>query len=315
MAVYTHISGEDLTQYLTLFDLGRLVSLAGIAEGVENTNYKLVTTQGTFVLTLFEKRTKAEDLPFCIAFMEHLRGADIHCPALVGSRRGEKTVPFQGKPAVLAAFLEGDCPRRIEKFHVAAVGATLARMHIAGEKFWMRRDNGMSLPAWKKLVASCGKKAGSVAPGLFPFLRKELEYLEKNLPKGLPAGAVHADLFPDNVFFTGRRLTGVIDFYFSCTETFAYDLMLTLNAWCFAPSGRPDAERMAALLGAYKKERPLSAAESEALPYFGRAAALRIVSTRLYDMLYPVEGAVVRAKDPLEYVRILKFHQAEGLPA
>ncbi|MCK5556239.1 MAG: homoserine kinase [Alphaproteobacteria bacterium] len=309
MAVYTHISEEDLKQYLTLFDIGELVSFEGIADGVENTNYKLVTTQSMYVLTLFEKRTKAEDLPFCINFIEYLRSKGIPCPTIIKSRSGEKTVPFQGKPAIIATFLEGDWPQHIEEFHATNIGSTLARMHLAGEKFEMHQNNGISLPVWKKLIASCGDKADSIEPGLFLFLQKELEYLEKNQPHDIPSGAIHTDLFPDNVLFTGQKLTGVLDFSFSCTEAFVYDLMMTLNSWCFTSTGMQDTKKSAALLNAYQKERPLTTQELEALPYFGRAAALRIVSTRLYDMLYPVEGIIVKAKDPLEYVRILKFHQ------
>jgi len=200
MAVYTHISKENLTQYLTLFDIGELVSFDGIADGVENTNYKLVTTQGIYVLTLFEKRTKAEDLPFCIAFIEYLRDKGIPCPTIIKSKSGEKTVPFQGKPAIIATFLEGVCLQHIEEFHVATIGTILAQMHLAGEKFEMHKNNGISLPDWKKLIASCGDKTDSIEPGLFLFLQKELKYLEKNQPHNIPSGAVHTDLFPDNVF-------------------------------------------------------------------------------------------------------------------
>lgn len=315
MAVYTHISKEDLTQYLTLFDIGQLVSFEGIVDGIENTNYKMITTKGMFVLTLFEKRTRTEDLPFYLAFMKYLRSKDIPCPSFIKSRSKEKIIPLCGKPAIISTFLEGDWPKHIEKFHIADVGTILARMHLVGEKFKMHLDNRMSLPDWKKLIASCGDKANSIEPGLFLFLQKELEYLEKNKPHDIPFGAVHTDLFPDNVLFTGQKLTGVLDFYFSCTDTFAYDLMMTLNAWCFTSTGMQDVEKSTLLLNAYQKERSLTTPELEALPYFGRAAALRIVSTRLYDMLYPVEGIIVRAKDPLEYVRILKFHQTEDFPA
>lgn len=312
MAVYTHIPADSLTQYLKLFDIGGLVSFDGIADGVSNTNYLLNTTKDKFILTLFEGRVRAEDLPFCLSFMEYLHGQGIPCPHAVPGKNGETVIPFNGKPAAITTFLAGAWPRQVETFHAAAVGRTLAQMHLAGEKFKLRRDNTMSLPAWRALIHSCVGKTDSLEAGLSSFLQQELDYQEKNRPLNLPAGAVHADLFPDNVFFTGENLTGVIDFYFSCTDAFAYDLMLALNAWCFDTAGKMDAQKSALLLAAYQKERPLSAAEKAALPLLGRAAALRIIATRLYDWLHPAPGAVIRPKDPLEYVRILKFYQEGG---
>jgi homoserine kinase type II len=312
MAVYTHISAADLTQYLKLFDIGALSSFDGITDGVSNTNYLLNTTQEKFILTLFEERVRAEDLPFYIAFMEYLHDKGIPCPHVVSGTNGKAVVPFNGKPAIITTFLEGRWPRHTENFHAAAMGKTLAQMHLTGQGFKLKRDNTMSLPAWRELIGSCGDKADTIEPGLASFLQQELGYQEKNRPQNLPAGAVHADLFPDNVFFSGEKLTGVIDFYFSCTDAFAYDLMLTLNAWCFDAAGKMDAQKSTALLDAYQKERPLSTAEKAALPLLGRAAALRIIATRLYDWLHPAPGAVIRPKDPLEYVRILKFYQTGG---
>ena len=306
MAVFTHISQEQLAQHLVLYEIGGLVSFDGINEGVENTNYKVLTQQNHFILTLFEKRTQPEDLPFFIALMKHLHGRGIHCPDVIAAKNGDTIVSFAGKPAIITSFLEGQGPRQIEDFHVSAVGQTLGKMHLAGQSFKMERHNAMSLPAWKHLIGRCVGKTD-----LQPLLQKELEYLRAHWPQDLPMGAVHADLFPDNVFFNGKDLTGVIDFYFACTDTFAYDLMLTLNAWCFELLGL-NKHRAKLLLDAYQKERPLSEAEKKSLGFFGRAAAVRIIATRLYDWLHPVEGAVITPKDPQEYVRILKFHQTES---
>jgi homoserine kinase type II len=307
MAVFTHISEEQLTRHLAQFDIGKLASFTGIAEGVENTNYKLITERGRFILTLFEKRTRAEDLPFFIAFMKHLHGRNIPCPGVIAARDGKEIVSLNDKPAIITSFLEGAGVRQIETFHVAQVGKLVAHMHLAVGSFTMRRESAMSLPAWKSLVSACAGKTD-----LLPLLQKELDYLEKNWPKNLPTGAVHADLFPDNVFFSGENLTGVIDFYFSCMDVFAYDLMLTLNAWCFEPAGL-NRDKAALLLEAYQKERPLSEAEKNSLNFLGRAAALRIIATRLYDLLHPAAGAVITPKDPQEHVRILKFHQSENI--
>lgn len=308
MAVYTHISASDLKKYINLFDIGDSVSFAGITEGVENTNYRLVTTQGDFILTLFEKRSKRDDLPFFIAYMKHLRGKGINCPAVIAAKSGETLVPFNGQPAIITTFLQGQWPKHPDAGHTQAVGTLLGCMHNAGQDFSMRRDNSMGPATWRTLIDACGSEADNLEPGLTSLLQTELTWQEKHLPQGLPAGTVHADLFPDNVFFTGKELTGVIDFYFACTETFTYDLMLTVNAWCFS-GGQMDKAKSTALLGSYKKIRTLSEEETALLPFFGRAAALRIIATRLYDWLHRAPDAVVNVKDPMEYIQILKFYQ------
>lgn len=303
MAVYTHIAEDALRAHLTQYSLGPLVSFASITEGVENTNYKIITSAGPFILTLFEKRTRAEDLPFFIAFMNHLHAHHIPCPAVIAAADGRHVLTLGGRPSIITSFLPGAGPREIGIDHVQAVGGLLARMHKAGEIFPQKRHNGMSLPEWATLLRACAGKSDLVPP-----LLDELAYLEQNMPQALPRGTVHADFFPDNVFFKEGAVTGVIDFYFACSEFFAYDLMLALNAWCFEPAGF-SREKARALLGAYQKERPLSAEEHNALPLLGRAAALRIISTRLYDWLHCSPNALVKPKDPAEYVDILRFHQ------
>lgn len=312
MAVYTQIDEQELTNTLARFNVGGLVAYHGIAEGVENTNYSIETTQGRYILTLVEKRASVEELPFYVGFMSHLRMKGIPCPAVLSQNDGEQIFTLYGKPALLTEFLDGAWPREINVPHCRAVGELLAAMHRAGRDFPMKRKNTMSLPAWKGLIHACAERADEVEPGLFAFLEAELEYLERNWPKYLPRGAVHADLFPDNVFFRDGEISGVIDFYFSCTDALAYDLMLTFNPWCFDWKGELDIEKSRQLLEAYQRSRPLTKNELKSLPFFGRAAALRIVATRLYDWLNPVEGALVRAKDPMEHVKILKFHQKVG---
>lgn len=314
MAVYTHIPAEDLKAHVGLYDIGLLVSSIGITEGVENTNYKLITTLGDYILTLFEKRSRPEDLPFFIAYMNHLRGRGIACPAVIPARSGETIVPLGGKAAIVTSFLQGVWQKNPDARHTQAVGTLLGCMHQAGSDFTMTRANSMGPAAWRHLIDACGARADTLQPGLAKLLQEELAWQEKNRPQGLPAGVVHADLFPDNVFFTGKDLSGVIDFYFACNETFAYDLMLTANAWCFG-DGTLDKERFTPLLTAYTGVRPLSAQEMMSLPFFGRAAALRIIATRLYDWLHRDDAAVVNVKDPLEYVRILKYHREWKFPA
>ncbi len=315
MAVYTPVTIEDLGPFLRHYSIGSAKSLEPFPDGVENTNYRLITTQGGFVLTLFEKRVRAEDLPFCLGFMEHLHARGIPCPTVMPDNIGNIVTTLKNKPAAVTTFLFGRWPRRIELVYAEAVGALLGQMHTEQREFKMKRDNPMSLRVWHGLIDACGNKPDTLERGMVAILHREMAWLSQNWPKDLPQGTVHADLFPDNVFFEGQKISGVIDFYFSCTETFVYDLMLTVNAWCFDPGGTINRERAAALTNAYKQNRHMSSAERAAQLFFGRAAALRILSTRLYDWFHPAEDAQVTPKDPLEYFRILRFYQKEmGTP-
>jgi len=310
MAVYTRITENDLKDCLSRFNLGVLESFEGIADGVENTNYRLTTDKSRYILTLFEKRVNPEELPFYLSFMAHLQQARIACPAAATDRNGNRVFTISGKPAIITTFLDGQWPKDgITAAHCAAVGAMLARMHNAVATFSIKRRNAMALPAWRSLIHATAAEADTLEENLFAELDAELDVLDKNWPRNLPRGAVHADLFPDNVFFTGTEISGVIDFYFACTDLFVYDLMLTLNPWCFDKNGTLDTERSATLLTAYHAVRPLSAAEIEALPLMGRAAALRIIATRLYDWFNPAKDALVTPKDPREHIRILRHHQ------
>lgn len=310
MAVYTRITETDLKECLSRFDLGALESFEGIADGVENTNYRLTTDQNRYILTLFEKRVNPEELPFYLSFMQHLQLAGIACPRAAMDKDGKHVFNIGGKPAIITTFLDGAWPKDgITAAHCAAVGATLARMHNAAATFHPKRRNTMALPAWRSLIHATATEADKLEHGLFAALDAETDALEKNWPRSLPRGAVHADLFPDNVFFIGSNISGVIDFYFACTDLFAYDLMLTLNPWCFDKDGNLDTGKSSALLAAYHALRPLSAAEIQALPLMGRAAALRIIATRMYDWFNPAKDAVVTPKDPREHIRILRYHQ------
>lgn len=309
MAVYTRITEQELESRLADFNIGTLQRTEGITDGIENSNYHLHTSQGRYILTLFEKRVNREELPFYLAYMRHLQDSGIVCPAAEKTRSGAELFTLAGKPAIITTFLEGAWPHDITPVHCAAVGGVLARMHLAAKAFAPKRRNSMALPAWRSLIHACAREADTLERGLFDTLETALDDTERKWPRTLPQGAVHADLFPDNVFFKDGALSGVIDFYFACTEIFAYDLMLTLNPWCFDKSGVLDTEKSAALLNAYHAVRPLSGAEISALPLLGRAAALRIIATRLYDWFNPAKDAVVTAKDPMEHVRILRFHQ------
>ena len=308
MAVYTDVSGEDLAAFLADYDLGAMLSLKGIAEGVENSNYLLHTETGYFILTLYEKRVAESDLPFFIGLMQHLAARGLNCPLPVKNRLGDALGRLAGRPAAIVTYLDGMWPRRQNAKQCAAVGEADALLHIDGEGFALKRPNALSIEAWRPLYESAASRADSVQPGLAAFIEKELGWLEANWPRGLPEGVIHADLFPDNVFFLGEKLSGLIDFYFACNDAFAYDLAICVNAWCFEPDASFNITKGRAMIENYRRRRPLKAEEIDAFPALARGAAMRFLLTRLVDWLNVPAGALVRPKDPLEYFRKLRFH-------
>ncbi|AZG76890.1 homoserine kinase [Methylocystis rosea] len=310
MAVYTLVDDEELIAFLATYDLGPLLSCKGIAEGVENSNYYLHTGGGSFILTLYEKRVAEADLPFFLNLMEHLAARGVTCPLPVKNRAGLALGRLAGRPAVIVTFLDGYSIHHPETAHCAALGATLAQLHLAGADFAQRRRNALSIEGWRPLFSTCASRAEEVATGLGALVDAELDHLERNWPRDLPSGVIHADLFPDNVFFLGERISGLIDFYFACTDAYAYDLAICLNAWCFDAELRYQPDKGAALLDAYRRLRPLSAAEIAAFPTLVRGAALRFLLTRYVDWLNVPAGALVRPKDPREYLAKLRFHQS-----
>jgi homoserine kinase type II len=310
VAVYTDVAAEELASFLAGYDLGELLSYKGIAEGVENSNFLVHTSAGHFILTLYEKRVAAGDIPFFLALMEHLARRGITCPQPVKNRAGETLGQLAGRPAALVTFLDGMWIRRPSARHCAALGEALARLHLAGADFPLKRSNGLSVGGWRALHDATAPRADEVQPGLEAVMTKELAFLESAWPSGLPQGVIHADLFPDNVFFLGEKLSGLIDFYFACTDTLAYDVAVCLNAWCFEPDHSYNVTKGRDLLQSYMKTRALSATEKAALPVLCRGAALRFLLTRLEVWLDVPPGALLRPKDPQEYFRKLRFHQA-----
>jgi homoserine kinase type II len=310
VAVYTDVAAEDLAAFLTGYDVGELLSYKGIAEGVENSNFLVHASSGYFILTLYEKRVATGDIPFFLGLMEHLANHGLTCPQPVKNRTGQALGHLAGRPAALVTFLEGMWIRRPGPRHCAAVGEALARLHLAGADFPLKRANGLSVSGWRGLYDATVSRADEVQPGLGPIMTKELAFLEGAWPRGLPQGVIHADLFPDNVFFLGDKLSGLIDFYFACTDTLVYDVAVCLNAWCFESDHSYNVTKGRDLLQNYIKTRPLSAAEKEALPVLCRGAALRFLLTRLEVWLDVPPGALLRPKDPQEYFRKLRFHQA-----
>ncbi len=310
MAVYTDITEDDLKSFLEAYDAGELTSYKGIAEGVENTNFLLHTTKSPLILTLYEKRVEKSDLPFFLGLMHHLADKGLSCPLPLPRKDGELLGELSGRPAALISFLEGMWLRKPEAKHCREVGKALAAMHLAGEGFEIKRPNALSVEGWKVLWEKSRERADEVEKGLQQEIQPEIDFLAANWPKDLPAGVIHADLFQDNVFFLGDELSGLIDFYFACNDFLAYDVSICLNAWCFEKDGAYNVTKGKALLEGYQSVRPLNAEELNALPLLARGSALRFFLTRLYDWLTTPQGALVVKKDPIEYLRKLRFHRS-----
>lgn len=310
MAVYTEVSRAELDRFLAGFDLGPVRAFSAIAEGVENTNYLLGTARGRFVLTLFERRVAAADLPFFVSLMGHLAARGVACPVPVADRRGRSIHEIGSRPAVLVTFLEGAPARRLTPALCRGAGAALARLHAAAADFPRTRANDLSVAGWRAMFGRLAADAEGLRPGLARMIEGEIAALERDWPGDLPAGVVHGDMFPDNVLFRGGRVAGVIDLYFACRDLLAYDLAVCLISWCADGRGAVDPGRAEALVSGYRGERALSAAEVESLPLLARGAAVRFFLTRLEDRRDRPRGLVSRRKDPLGMVPVIEFHRS-----
>ncbi|NHN85734.1 homoserine kinase [Acetobacter musti] len=321
MAVYTEVEDEALAAFLTEYDIGRLTAFRGIAEGVENSNFVLRTTQDEtdrdFILTLYEKRVNPAELPWFLGLMRHLAMNGLNCPLPVAGRDGEALRELAGRPAAITTFLRGVWPRHVHVEHCGPLGTALASLHLAGQDYKAERPNGLGPDAWRPLLLASRKNEATDRS--FPGLSEELDLaLDRILPQWpvtagtstLPRGQIHADLFPDNVFFLDGTISGIIDFYFACTDLLAYDIAICLNAWCFSDDGTFNVTYARRLLEGYQSVRPLSEAERSALPVLAAGAAMRFALTRLYDWVNTPASAMVTRKDPMAYVHRLRFHMA-----
>jgi len=315
MAVYTEVEDDDLKAFIAEYDIGEVVSYKGIAEGVENSNYLLQTDRGPYILTLYEKRVDPDDLPFFLGLMDHLAEQGIPCPIPIHGRDGAALRRLAGRPAAIISFLQGMWPRRIATDHCALLGEAMAHMHLAGGSFKLTRPNALSVAGWRPLFERSADRADEVRPGLADVIERELDHLETCWPDDLPSGVIHADLFPDNVFYLLNKLSGLIDFYFACNDAFAYDLAICLNAWCFEVDGSFNITKARQMLSRYRKVRPFSEEELKSLPLLARGSAMRFLLTRLYDWLHHPEGALVKPKNPIEYLNKLRFHQGVSGPS
>ncbi|WP_336973282.1 homoserine kinase [Sphingobium aromaticiconvertens] len=314
MAVYTHVPAEDIDAFLTRYDAGRLVSAKGIAEGVENSNYLIETTGpdgngARYILTLYEKRVDEADLPFFMDLLDHLAERGCLVPRFIEDREGHKLQQLAGRPACLIEFLTGISVTEPTPAQAQATGAALGALHRAAEGFAGTRANALDIAGWHDLAAKCGADFDAIAPGLGARVTDELAFLDAHWPADLPHAVIHADLFPDNVLMLGDAVTGLIDFYFSCTDIRAYDLAVTHSAWCFSHDGNTwHGDRGAAMGAGYAATHGLSAAERAAFPILCRGAALRFLLTRAYDWINTPADALVTRKDPLAFLRRLDFY-------
>lgn len=313
MAVYTSVSDTDLKAFLDHYDVGEALSFKGIAEGVENSNYLLRTTKASYILTLYEKRVAEADLPFFLGLMVHLASRDLNCPQPIAGKDGALYRVLNGRPAALISFLDGVSIARPGVDHCRQLGGALAQFHIAAIGFDLKRPNKLGQPDWRALFEKCRARADEVEAGLAALIDRELEKLDSIWPSHLPRGIIHADLFPDNVFFLGSQFSGIIDLYFACEDMLAYDLAICLNAWCF-DDGAFDRARARAMISGYSQVRPFSELELDGLPLLCRGAALRFLLTRLHDWLFHPDGALVEPKDPREFIERLKFHASISDP-
>lgn len=311
MAVYTHVSAEALADFLTRFDVGELVSAKGIAEGVENSNYMLDTTNGRFFLTLYEKRVDEGDLPYFLAMLDHLSARGCAVPRALADRTGRAIHELAGRPACLIEFLPGVSVSHPNVIQAGAVGQALGAMHGALADFTLERANTQGPGEWPALLARCGRDLDRITPGLFDRVDQALAHALARWPANLPRATIHGDLFPDNVLMLGNSVSGLIDFYFACTEIRAWDLAVTHSAWTFDASGTPaDPAIGAALVQGYAATFALNNAERAALPVLAQGACIRFLLTRAWDWLNTPADALVTRKDPLAYLRRLDFYRA-----
>lgn len=313
MAVYTHVSAEALAAFLQRYDVGELVSAKGIAEGVENSNYLVDTTRGRYILTLYEKRVAADDLPFFMSLLDHLDAKGLPVPPAIKDREGREIQELEGRPACLIKFLSGVSLSHPTRAQALAAGDAMGAMHRAVADFTPTRPNSMGVETWRPLFERCGRSLDDIAPGLHDDLAVALDKVEANwCGAQLDRSAIHADLFPDNVLMLGNAVTGLIDFYFACTDARVYDLAVMHTAWSFdAKGGSYDAQVGEALISGYERHFPLSSFERAQFGTLASGACIRFALSRAWDWLNTPADALVVRKDPLAYMRRLKHYDPE----
>ena len=311
MAVYTQISIDELNLFLSKYNIDKINEFSGIKGGTSNSNYLLTADNKKFILTIFEERTNQENLPFYFDLMNHLNAHDIKCPEVIKDKQGNFSNSIKQKHAVITSFLTGSSLEKIKPIHCSNLGLTIAKMHNASEKLNIKRENELGFDKLGIIIEKLKAYKKHIDGEKLKFIEDEFLFLSREIIKDLPSVIIHADLFPDNIFFEENNLTGIIDFYFSCNDFYAYEIAICLNAWCFEDSNNEfNPTKAKYLLGSYNQERKFSNEEVEALPLLARASALRYLLTRLLDFYSHEDSDLILKKDPNEYISKLKFHQS-----
>ena len=311
MAVYTQISIDELNVFLSKYNIDNINEFSGIKGGTSNSNYLLTADNKKFILTIFEERTNQENLPFYFDLMNHLNAHDIKCPEVIKDKQGNFSNSIKQKHAVITSFLTGSSLEKIQPIHCSNLGLTIAKMHNASEKLNIKRENELGFDKLGIIIEKLKTYKKHIDDEKLKFIEDEFLFLSREINKDLPSGIIHADLFPDNIFFEENNLTGIIDFYFSCNDFYAYEIAICLNAWCFEDSNNEfNPTKAKYLLGSYNQERKFSNEEVEALPLLARASALRYLLTRLLDFYSHEDSDLILKKDPNEYISKLRFHQS-----
>ncbi len=313
MAVYTKLSASDLNNFFSKYDLGKVLSYSEIKEGIENTNYFIQTESGKYILTLYEKRVEEKDLPFFIGLMRNLYDSKFLSPEPIINKNGNYISEILNKKAAVISFLDGSAKKNLSPNNCYQVGISTAKLHLITKNLKNKRENKLSVNAWRPLYNKVKKDCSKIHRNLSEIIEKNLFEIEKDWPKNIPSGIIHADLFPDNIFFKNNKLSGIIDYYFSCWDFYAFEIAICLNALCFDGVKEDlsfNVTKAKKFIDGYSSIRKLSDKEKESLKILCQGAAIRFLLTRVFDFLNLTEGAIVTIKDPVEYLKRLEFHNS-----
>jgi len=313
MAVYTKLNVDQLTEFFLKYNLGKFLDHKEIKEGIENTNYFIITEKGNFILTLYEKRVDEKDLPFFIGLMKNLFDKKFLSPEPIINKNGNYISDIAGKKAAVISFLDGATKKSLNPENCYEVGLYTAKLHFITKNLALKRKNKLSVSSWRKIYDKVKKDCSKISPDLPNIIEKNLSSIEKNWPKNIPTGIIHADLFPDNIFFEKDKLSGIIDYYFSCYDYYAFEIAICLNALCFEGKSENlsfNVTKAKKFINGYESIRKLTKNEKESLKTLCQGAAMRFLLTRVFDYLNLTEGAIVTVKDPIEYLKRLEFHDS-----
>ena len=309
MAVHTQLSKANINEIIQNYSLGELKNFNGIKDGIENTNYLIITETNKFIITIFEQRVDTSNIPFYFEVMINSNSFGINCPIPIKSTNGEYVTEIKKKKMAVFNFLLGSSRKKWSDNDCYTIGEKLARFHLANLRNQLSLKNQFSIQFWNQIFHKCKKQINNIIPNSIQIIESECKYLTKNWPNKLPSGVIHADLFPDNVFFQENKISGFLDFYFSCNDYFSYDLAICINAWCF-PEKEFDRNLFKSLLSGYQSIRKLEVEEKECLNILLRGASLRFFFTRIHDAIFGTEGKYLKKKDPKEFFNILNFHMS-----